>query len=454
MSAAGGRVPATAGVRDVGPGEMLAILKLFVAAGRNARLYPAGHPTVTTGLDALSAAVAPAVARRGAIRYDVWGGTVLGNRQPLLTDAVFVSEFAADAAARGMGSLNLLRGVTRDELARAAALFAMQPEELVAEGGLVEAPQAEGITHIVFGPSKMWGATDEDISKRTVSEAYQWAARAYLDISAAARAERTLDPLRAQFVVESLLDLLTRSRAEVFRLIAGAEHEEASPYHAVNVALLCLALGARAGTPDRALRALGLAGYLHDLGLAARPGDVPIDPGDHGEPWHALAGAYLLRDTTGWDQCAAIAALEHHTHVRHGYDVQHPIARAVAIADTYDAHTTARPPLPRRRPHEMVRALLAGAGRTYDPALVAAFIGAWGLFPVGTLVQLDDGGIGIVVAQSALPDRPTVQTVAAPDGGTGARTAIALSRLPDRRIVAELDPRAVGTDPKTLVGFD
>jgi len=454
VSTTGGRVPPTPGAREVGPGEMLAILKLFVAAGRNTRLYPAWHPTVRAGLDALSATVAPAVARRGAIRYDVWGGTVLGNRQPLLTDAVFVAEFAADAAARGVGSLNLLRGVTRDELARAAALFAMQPEELVAEGGLVEAPQADGITHIVFGPSKMWGATDEDISRRTVSEAYQWAARAYLDVSAAARSEGTLDPLRAQFVVESLLDMLTRSRAEVFRLIAGAEHEEASPYHAVNVALLCLALGARAGTPDRALRAIGLAGYLHDLGLAARPGDVPIDAGDNGEPWHALAGAYLLRDTTGWDQCAAIAALEHHAHVRHGYDVQHPVARAVAVADAYDTHTTARPPLPRRRPHEMVRALLAGAGRTYDPALVAAFVGAWGLFPVGTLVRLDDGGVGVVVTQSAVPDRPTVQIVAAPEGGARGRTAIDLSRVPDRRIVAEMDPRAVGVDPKNLLGLD
>jgi hypothetical protein len=429
--------------------QLLSILKLFVSAGRNTRLYPPGHPTVMSALDSLAGVAATALEHRRAIRYDIWGGTVLANRQPVTADPLFIAEFTAHAVAHGVGSLDLLRGVTRDDFARAATLFAMEPEELIMEGGLRDAVTASGITQIVFGPPKMWGSSQEDVVHGTPVDLYRWAAETYAETAADARTEGTLDPLRAQFVIEALVQVLARSRADVARLIASGEHGEDSPYHAVNVAILCLMLGAQAGLTDRALQALGLAGYLHDLGLAASD-RVPLARGEHAEPWHAYAGAYLLRDATGWDRAATVAAVEHHAHERGGYLAQHPFSRAVAIADVYDAQTSARAPLPRRRPHEMIRALLAEAGTTYDPGLVAAFVQAWGLFPVGTVVRLDDGLVGVVVAESAQPDRPAVRAVDV-HGKAPRGTIVEMGGNPERQITAELDGRAIGTDPKTVV---
>jgi len=98
----------------------------------------------------------------------------------------------------------------------------------------------------------------------------------------------------------------------------------------------------------------------------------------------------------------------------------------------------------------MMRALLAEAGTTYDPGLVAAFVQAWGLFPVGTVVRLDDGLVGVVVAESEQPDRPAVRAVDVP-GKAPRGIIIEMGGTPERRITAELDGRAIGTDPKTVV---
>jgi len=434
---------------DIPHRHLLSILKLFVSAGRNTRLYPVGHPTVVSALDSLAGVAATALEHRRAIRYDIWGGTVLANRQPLTTDPLFIAEFTAHAVAHGVGSLDLLRGVTRDDFARAATLFAMEPEELLMEGGLRDALAASGITRIVFGPPKLWGTSQEDVVHGTPLDVYRWAAETYAETAADAGTEDRLDPLRAQFVIEALIQALARSRADIARLVAGGEHDEDSPYHAVNVALLCLMLGSQAGLTDRALQALGLAGYLHDLGLAASE-RLPVEHGEQAEPWHTFAGAYLLRDAAGWDRSATVAALEHHAHERGGYLVQHPFSRAVAIADTYDAQTSARPPRPRRRPHEMVRALLAGAGTAYDPELVAAFVHAWGLFPIGAVVRLDDGLVGVVVAESQHPDRPAVRVVDVPN--KSARGIIVeMGETLERRVTAELDGRTIGVDPKAVL---
>ena len=429
--------------------QLLSILKLFVSAGRNTRLYPPGHPTVMSALDSLSGVAATALEHRRAIRYDIWGGTVLANRQPLTADPLFIAEFTAHAVAHGVGSLDLLRGVTREDFARAATLFAMEPEELIMEGGLRDAMTAAGITQVVFGPPKMWGSSQEDVVHGTPMDLYRWAAETYAETAADARAEDTLDPLRAQFVIEALVQVLARSRADIARLIASGEHGEDSPYHAVNVALLSLMLGAQTGLTDRALQALGLAGYLHDLGLAASE-RVPLERGEHAEPWHAYAGAYLLRDATGWDRAATVAALEHHAHERGGYLAQHPFSRVVAIADAYDAQTNARTPLPGVGRTRWCARSWRGPGRRTTRGSSPRLCTPGACSPLGRVVRLDDGLVGVVVAESDQPDRPAVRAVDV-HGQAPRGIMVEMGGSPDRRITAELDGRAIGVDPKTVM---
>lgn len=128
------------------------ILRLFVAASKNIHLYPSGHPIVETSIEELRAAITRALAHGGSIRYDVRDGAVFHERELLDMDALFVEEFAAECAARRMRSLTFRQGVTREELAHAASLFAREPETLIVEGGFSEALRTRRVTHVSAGP--------------------------------------------------------------------------------------------------------------------------------------------------------------------------------------------------------------------------------------------------------------------------------------------------------------
>lgn len=94
----------------------------------------------------------------------------------------------------------------------------------------------------------------------------------------------------------------------------------------------------------------------------------------------------------------------------------------MAIADRYDALTTAR--VYRKRnftPHEALAYVIGNAGTLFDPILVKLFAEIMGLYPPGTLVELNSGELGVVCASPAVGrplDRPKVRVVAGGEPGS------------------------------------
>jgi HD-GYP domain-containing protein (c-di-GMP phosphodiesterase class II) len=73
--------------------------------------------------------------------------------------------------------------------------------------------------------------------------------------------------------------------------------------------------------------------------------------------------------------------------------------RILTITDVFDAITSPR--VYRPTPFSPDRALgimLEGAGKDFDPILLKVFINMLGVYPVGTVLRLDTGEIGMVVA--------------------------------------------------------
>ncbi len=76
------------------------------------------------------------------------------------------------------------------------------------------------------------------------------------------------------------------------------------------------------------------------------------------------------------------------------------LARIAGLVDAYDAMITPRPYATARTSHEAVQELMDGKGTLFQEALVEQFIQAIGLFPTGTLVELNTGEVGIVTRQN------------------------------------------------------
>jgi HD-GYP domain-containing protein (c-di-GMP phosphodiesterase class II) len=75
-------------------------------------------------------------------------------------------------------------------------------------------------------------------------------------------------------------------------------------------------------------------------------------------------------------------------------------ARIAGIIDTYDAMTTLRPYAKPHSPYDATRQLSKLAGVEFPAEVVEQFIQAIGVFPVGTLVELNTGEVGMVIAQN------------------------------------------------------
>lgn len=222
--------------------------------------------------------------------------------------------------------------------------------------------------------------------------------------------------------------------------------------HGVNVAILSIILGREAGLHRGDLAEVGLAGFLHDVGLDAT-GDPNV---------HALHGAECLLQLGPVEMVLrpALVALEHHVHEDALEDAstgeREAVTRIVQIADAYDTLTACCGAA--GRPDRVLRYLLEQGAKRFDPALVKLLARALGVFPPSTVVQLDNGEVGVVLRSHRDPahlDRPLVRLVRDASGAkpVGVVTVDLAERDAHgyvRRIVHSLDPEPLDVAPAAV----
>ncbi|GAB4294695.1 MAG: hypothetical protein Kow0090_09470 [Myxococcota bacterium] len=295
---------------------------------------------------------------------------------------------------------------------------------------------------------------------------YVRSAMANLDTSTTERVKLP-DAAHAKRIVQKLVDLSgERGRGFVFvGLAAIRNHDEYTYTHVVNVSVLSIAFGRRLGLSKLDLGDLGMAALFHDFGKVEVPLAVLNKPSKFTEDeWqtmqdHSAYGVEMLEDAASYNFSGfrrVLAAVQHHQNYNMtGYPPfrirrrPHIFARLIAIADAYDAMTTNRVYQRALTPDEAMRNLLRMAGTRYDPVLVRAFISAFGVYPLGSLVLLNDGRRAVVSSVSQNREtalRPEVKLVSDAAGNDLGGLLIDLSapKYQQLKIVRCLDPELEG----------
>ncbi|WP_100637930.1 HD-GYP domain-containing protein [Marinobacter salexigens] len=180
--------------------------------------------------------------------------------------------------------------------------------------------------------------------------------------------------------------------------------------HSVNLSVLMTIFGQYRKLSADVMHQIVVGALLHDLGKVLTPDDVLHKPGrltpEEYEVMklHARHSRDILSATDGIGELTVITAAQHHERMDgHGYpeglkgDQISIYGRMVAIADVYDAITADRVYHKGMTPTQGLKKLLEWSGDHLDPALVRQFIRCLGLYPVGSLVLLDSGRLGVVV---------------------------------------------------------
>jgi putative nucleotidyltransferase with HDIG domain len=199
--------------------------------------------------------------------------------------------------------------------------------------------------------------------------------------------------------------------------------------HSVRVCLLALAFGRHLGLPIADLITLGMGALLHDIGKMKVPEDILNKPGSLTEDElelakkHVQAGVQLLRRSNGIPAVALDVARYHHErydgsgypHRLHTRQIPY-LGQIGAIVDCYDALTSDRPYALAVSGHTALQKIYEWRDHLFDKQLVEQFIQCMGIYPIGSIVELRSGDVGVVVSVNRVRRlKPRVRLVLRPD---------------------------------------
>jgi putative nucleotidyltransferase with HDIG domain len=240
------------------------------------------------------------------------------------------------------------------------------------------------------------------------------AKQAVVSMFSEARMGNAVDAESASSLVAEISDSVVRNPGALISLARLKTADDYTYMHSVAVCALMVALARQLGLSDAHTRTAGMAGLLHDLGKAAIPMAVLNKPGKLTDAEftvvrsHPVEGYHMLKEGGGVEAAVLDACLHHHEKIDGtGYpdklkgDKISLIARMAAICDVYDAVTSDRPYKRGWDPSESIRRMAEWTNDHFDARLFQAFVKSIGIYPVGSLVRLTSGRIGVVTEQAA-----------------------------------------------------
>lgn len=283
------------------------------------------------------------------------------------------------------------------------------------------------------------------------------------------RQQGRIDLEHAAEVVTGMVESVIRN-PDALALLSRVKHASDYVYRrSISVAINLLVFGRHLGFPRDHLHTLGAAGLLLDVGASRLPPHLLDKPGKLTAAefatvkQHVAMGLDLLRDSPGVSaRVLAIVAGHHEREDGSGYPqalsgqaISVP-AKMAAIVDCYDALTTDRPYARSYSPYEALQHLYQWRDKLFQGELVEQFIQSLGIYPVGSLVELNSGEVAVVLAHSRTRRLKPRLLVILDAGKQAYRAPVSLDllsapRLPDGRVYEiqrPLENGAHGIDPR------
>jgi putative nucleotidyltransferase with HDIG domain len=280
----------------------------------------------------------------------------------------------------------------------------MSAVSLDASEAMVEAQLAE-IVGVPRDTSPVSTARELQRAAKICAESKQ----AVISMFQEARMGKAIDVGGAQQMVEEITDSVARNPGALISLARLKTVDDYTYMHSVAVCAMMVALAKQLGLDEKATRAVGLAGLMHDLGKAAMPMDVLNKPGKLTEAefatikTHPEEGYRMLLSGHNVDPIVLDVCLHHHEKTDgSGYpkglksDEISLYAKMGAVCDVYDAITSNRPYKAGWDPAESLRKMAEWSNGHFDTQVFQAFVKSLGIYPIGSLVKLTSGRLVVI----------------------------------------------------------
>jgi putative nucleotidyltransferase with HDIG domain len=228
-----------------------------------------------------------------------------------------------------------------------------------------------------------------------------------------ARMLKSMDVVATKQVVGALAESVLRNPDALLCLTQLKNKHEFTAQHSLRVSVLALTLGRHLGLDIMELQHLGIGALLHDIGKMKLPLDLLERPGKLAPhdvdllQHHVQLGVALLRRQPGIPLAAVEAVREHHERYNgSGYpsglkgEAIGQFGQIVGIVDYYDTMTSDWVEHSALSGYMAIRKIYELRDAQFHHALVSQFIQCMGIYPVGSLVELNTGEVGVVVSMN------------------------------------------------------
>ncbi|MGQ9615085.1 MAG: HD-GYP domain-containing protein [Spirochaetota bacterium] len=295
--------------------------------------------------------------------------------------------------------------------------------EVVKEGQLKQSKDEmlkSRVGHLteMMGAKAVSGARGE----KTLDEMYEDLVKLVEDVFSKVRNGVGYDKEKIFSAVDKLIDAVRSDKNTALEVCTREREGNYLSTLGVSVAFLAIVTGVSLGYAKHRLIPLGVGALLHDIGMVRVPSYISdkkgaLSPDEYNRiKTHTLYGYRILtRELDLTNEIATIALQHHEAYDGSGYprkskgDAISDFAKIVAVCDAYLAMIRRRSYREEHLSYVAMKNILSAANRKYDPVIVKAFLSNMAVYPVGSIVQLNNNVIGKVVsANPSLPLRPRI----------------------------------------------
>jgi len=253
-------------------------------------------------------------------------------------------------------------------------------------------------------------------------KAYLQAKVALENIVLAAEYGSVPDIQSAEVVVQACRESVVRNPNALLWMSRVTQDKAYIVKHGLSVSILAMVFGRHLNFTEAELDALGLCGLLHDIGKVKIPAEVQNKRGVLNSDelrlikQHTIDGYKLLRENKKQFAKLIDVTLNHHErpdgkgYPRNlkGHEIS-DYAKIIAVVEAYDAMTTDRSYADAKGPGDAHKEVYDNLGKQFDEKYALQFMQAIGPYPPGTVLELRNGMVGIVLtAHPKFRHLPTV----------------------------------------------